>query len=83
MSTKPKFPPDRVEILPPMRTLKRPRGAMAQDNADPQRTIRISDKQLATIDEGARLLDVTRSEFIRWVSYCAANELIRAHNASK
>ncbi len=78
------FPPRYLSIATPLTVGARPRGATAsKKEADPQRTIRMPDDIIASIDKAAAILEINRAEFIRWVSYAASQEVIHLHALSK
>jgi hypothetical protein len=66
-----------ISILSPMPSGTLPRGRHSPKGADPQRAFRCSDDKWAAIVEASDLLDMSYPEFCRWVSYAAANEVLR------
>jgi uncharacterized protein (DUF1778 family) len=70
--------PQRISILTPLPKGLVPRGRNENyKGSDPQRTFRCADAKWETIVSAAELLGCTTPEFIRWVSYAAANEVLR------
>ena len=72
------FPPKYITIVTPRKSVIA-RGSSSDKHVDPQRSIRLTDEIYETLGEASRLLNVTRSEFIRWVAYDAANQIIGKH----
>lgn len=69
------FPPKYVTVYTPKPSVAA-RGNNTEKKTDPQRSFRISDEVFSAISEASELLGVTRSEFIRWIAYDAANQVI-------
>lgn len=74
-------PSERITIPSPMK-LTAPRGLHSDKTADPVRAVRMDDTKYDAIVFAARVLGMTAAEFIRWVSYLSANEILRQYNAS-
>ncbi len=69
--------PSHLSILAP-----RPSGTLSRNRQnpkgpDPQRTFRCPDDKFDAIIEASSILGMTNPEFVRWVSYMAANEVLR------
>lgn len=67
--------PDTIVIRKPQRSVL-PRGRVARKHADPVTTLRLPKDEIDAIADAARLVGMTRSWFIRWVAYQAANEIL-------
>lgn len=75
--------PQTIPILSPRPSGLLPRGRNAPKGADPQRNFRCPDDKWASIVDAADLLGMTYPEFCRWVSYAAANEVLRIAREQK
>lgn len=64
-----------VTILRPMHSIY-PRGESSKEDRAPTISLRVPPDDLAQIEEAAKLLDMGRSEFIRWCSLAVAKDII-------
>lgn len=69
-----KFIPDALTVPAPRRSTM-PRGIHATRKQAPNISIRFPTDELSDIDKAAELCEMTRAEFIRWVSHYAALEV--------
>ena len=72
-----------IAILSPRPAGVLPRGRNSPKGADPQRNYRCPDDKFASIQQACDLLGMNPAEFARWVTYAAANEVIRIANEQK
>lgn len=82
MADEVKLPPT-ISILSP-----RPAGILTRNRQnpkgpDPQRAFRCDDTKWATIVDAADLLKMSYPQFIKWVAYMAANEVLRIAREQK
>ena len=75
--------PQTIAILSPRPSGILPRGRNALKGADPQRNFRCPDDKWKSVQEACELLGMNTAEFARWVTYAAANEVIRIANEQK
>ena len=76
MTDKVQLPPT-ISILSPRPAGILPRGRNNPKGADPQRNYRCPDDKWQSIVQACDLLSMNPAEFARWVTYLAANEVIR------
>jgi hypothetical protein len=71
--------PTTINIMAPRRIGKRPRGRNANPETIQNRifTVKLQEGYLAAYEEAAKLVGLSVAEFVRWVAYAAANEIIR------
>lgn len=79
MSNKP-FPPQHLTILTPIKSTISRVGN--EGNAMPTVMFRMMKDDLAVVDAGAKALGIPRSQFIRWVLWQAANQVVAAKRQS-
>lgn len=75
--------PQTIPILSPRPAGILPRGRNNPKGADPQRNYRCPDDKFASILQACDLLGMNAAEFARWVTYAAANEVIRIAQEQK
>lgn len=67
-----------VVIQRPMPSVQA-RGVASGNKQVPTITIRLQDKYKTAIEDASELTGMTRSEFIRWVSYFAALDILEQY----
>lgn len=76
--------PETINIMAPRPAGVKPRGRNARKAADPQFAYRMSVERHAAVVEAAELIGCGgTAEFVRWVAYAAANEIIRLAREAK
>lgn len=75
--------PTTIKIMAPRRVGKAPRGRSAIYIQDTQHTFRMAQEKYAALNDAAEALGMTTAEFIRWVSYATANEVLRIERELK
>lgn len=75
--------PQTISILSPRPAGVLPRGRNNPKGADPQRNYRCPDDKWQSIVQACDLLGMNPAEFARWVTYAAANEVIRIAREQK
>lgn len=74
-----------TEFLPTTLTVVRPyhavvpRGRWSQNTKQPTVTVRLAEDERKNVDQAADLLDLSRSEFIRWCADQVAQQILRYH----
>ena len=72
-----------ISILSPRPAGVLPGGRNNPKGADPQRNYRCPDDKWQSIIAACDLLGMNPAEFARWVTYAAANEVLRIANEQK
>lgn len=75
--------PQLISILSPRPAGVLPRGRNNPKGADPQRNYRCPEDKWKSITEACDLLGMNPAEFARWVTYSAANEVLRIAREQK
>ncbi len=75
--------PEKISILSPRPAGVLPRGRNNPKGADPQRNYRCPDDKFKSIQEACDLLGMNPAEFARWVTFLAANEVLRIAREQK
>lgn len=75
--------PEKISILSPRPAGVLPRGRNNPKGADPQRNYRCPDDKFKSIQEACDLLGMSAAEFARWVTFLAANEVLRIAREQK
>ncbi len=75
--------PLKIEILSPRPAGILPRGRNNPKGADPQRNYRMTDEKFASVKQACDLLGMNPAEFARWVTFSAANEVVRIAGEQK
>lgn len=75
--------PSTITIMAPRKMEQRKRGDYPAYKSDASINFRMNEEKFAAIKEAAKVLGIPYSEFIRWVAYACANEVLRIEKVTR
>lgn len=75
--------PSTITIMAPRKMEQRKRGDYPAYKSDASINFRMNEEKYAAVKEAAEVLGIPNSEFIRWVIYACANEVLRIERVTR